>query len=145
MSFWFYLKRVLFFACAINTVLVLLVSAFADMIPSLTKGSFKLANVSFILLFSVLAGIVSLILYVKRLGLFPRIIIHYGLLTILIFLFMVVFGNFGGESGSRSSVIFLAFLLYTVIYAVLAIAISMINRSIAKRNNSQKEEYESQF
>lgn len=145
MSFWFYLKRVLFFACTINTVLVLLVSAFADMIPSLTKGSFKLANVSFILLFSVLAGIVSLILYVKRLGLFPRIIIHYGLLTILIFLFMVVFGNFGGESGSRSSVIFLAFLLYTVIYAVLAIAISMINRSIAKRNNSQKEEYESQF
>ena len=126
MTFWFYLKRVLFIACATNTLLVLLVTAFADMIPSLTKGSFKFANVSFILLFSVLAGIISLILYIKRISLFPRIMIHYGLLTILIFLFMVVFGNFAGEAGSRSSVIFLAFLLYTVIYAVFAIVMTLM-------------------
>ena len=145
MTFWYYLKKVIFIALAVNTVLILIVSAFADTIPSLTKGFFKLENVIFILLFSFIASAITLILYLKRIGLFLRILIHYGLLTVMIFLFVVVFGNFAGEAESRSSVIFLAFVIYTLLYVVFAIGISVVNRMITKKNAAKNDEYESQF
>ena len=138
-------KRVLFLTCAINTVLILAITAAANFTPSLQKVPFRFTNILFILLFSFVIGLISLVLYADRLSILIRLLIHYAALTLSLFLFVVLIGGFAGESGARSSVIFLAFIVYTVIYAVIAITVCAIRRKANKPKKDNDEHYESQF
>lgn len=138
-------KKVVFSTCAINTALILIITAFAGSVPSLQAGPFKLSTVLLILLFSFLAGVINLVFCLKKPGLFAKIAIHFVLLTLLIFLFMVIVGGFAGGSGSRSSVILFTLLIYTVIYAVIAAIAAAISKKSKKRRDETTKEYESQF
>ena len=145
MRFFNVLKRVAFSTCAINTLLILLITVFASVIPALQRVPFKLSTVLIVLLFSFLVSIINLILFAAKPGTFLRIVIHYFLTTLLVFLFTVIMGGFAGESTSRSSVLLLAMLIYTIVYVIIAATALIIHRIVSKNKNIITEEYESQF
>jgi predicted neutral ceramidase superfamily lipid hydrolase len=139
------IKRIVCSSCIINTVTILLITLLADSIPALKKTPFKLTTILLILAFSFTVGAINLILTAKRPGTFARIVIHYAALTLAIFLFAVIFGGFAGEASSRSSVVLLALVIYTVVYAITAIIVCAIRRKLCKSHTEETQTYESQF
>ena len=143
-----YIKSVLTWTCAAFTAIIIAITASANFITALKSIPFRFTNILAILAFSFAAALVSLVFHVERLGVFARIVIHYAALTVLLFLSVVVFGDFAGESASRSSAVFLLFLLYTFLYAATAVVVCAVLRRTKKtKKNEEKEpeEYVSQF
>lgn len=130
----------------INTLLVLIFSSASYFTPSLHSMSLRFSTVLMILLFSFLISAASLVLYVKRIGMFFRLLIHFALLCALLFIFVALIGNFAGESPSRSAVLFISFLVFAVVYAAIALLVCAVKKTFSKNKTKETAtEYESQF
>lgn len=135
------LKSIISQGCVIFSIITLIIYS-AGAIISNADRSF-IPDIKFIWLFfafSLLLAATNKILYIKKIKLIPRLLIHFAVCLALYFVSVVLCGGFA-KSGAQTLI---ALSFFVIIYIIFAIAAAIIiGRS--ERKKADKEEYVSQF
>lgn len=125
--------RVLRTGCICFTVLILLLLLLGGSITGF-QNAVTFSDLAVVLLFSFLLAPAHLLLGVRRLKLFLRIMIHYAA-SLAAFCFVFI-GIAAKLSGARS--ILTAIIFYTILYAVIMGFSLFMYFSVRKKDSSQK-------
>lgn len=145
------IEKILLQSCFYTVLITLLFFSFV------TLSDFADPKISFtyflvIFLFGMAIALAGMIFEYKKIHVFLRLIIHY---TVLLITFSVVFINLGNISVQSASAVFVAILLFTFLYIVIALMSWLIKKSVTKidskitannkKTSKKSEEYQPRF
>lgn len=144
-----FVRKILVSSCVICT----LISVFFYLVAAIVNGedetlldpAINLRQFLLILLFSLLVALANRLLSVQKLHLVLRILIHYATLLAA---FLVVFVAAGKLKISGAASLFLAIMIFTVLYALFFIAGYFLLRllgAIPKKKKDEPATYSSRF
>ncbi len=129
-------RRVVFPACMIYTLISLVFSAIASTGNPNFAPTFS--SLGLFLAFSVLIALCNMILRIQKWNLLLRLFLHYGSVMISIYL-LLFFAS--GQTGNTGAMMILG-VLFTVIYLLFAVIYATVRRATAKE---KPEKYKKQF
>lgn len=134
------LKHMLFTGCAINSALILLLSAAANLF---SIGGFapKFTTVLMVLIFSFAVSFANVLLKIDRITLVLRIIIHYAVLSAAFYVIFILWSGFS----SKALFSFFTMCAYTLFYIAVMFTVYGISRIRRRKKADKENNYESQF
>ncbi len=134
------LKHILFTGCAINSAMILLLTAAANLF-SIDGFAPKFTTVLMVLIFSFAVSFANTLMKFDRLSLILRIIIHYVAISAAFYVIFILWSGFA----SKALLSFLIMCSYTLVYIIVMFTVYGISH-MRKRKKAEKEnKYESQF
>ena len=137
----FILKRVLYPACALYTVLSASVLLFGQIIAD--KAALTMSSVILFFLMSVLIALSTNIFRVRNIGLFFRAAIHMVLCILSVIFSMVIMNFFGASYDLETGKLILA-VAFAIAYVIVMAPALLIYTHIKTKKESEKE-YTSMF
>ena len=144
-----FVRKILVSSCVICTLISIFfyfITAIVNADETLIDPAINLPQFLLILLFSLLVALANRLLSVKKLHILLRILIHYATLLAA---FLIVFVSAGKLKISGAASLFLAIVIFTVLYALFFVAgyflLRLFGAIPGKEKKGKNQEYTPRF
>ncbi len=144
-----HIKQHLFDACSICVIFTLALFAFNALMHKTGNFGVSFKQYAILLLFSVIIAYANDLFKLKNLAFFARLLLHFFVLAIAFYVVFLLAGMIRLESTAN---FFMAFLLYTIFYAVFFGIVLLIKKCFypkkedkKAKNTSEKKPYQNMF
>ena len=133
--------KILSRACIFFTVAILLLYTVGTLISDIEhKWIPSLKTVYIVFVFSVLFSCANQLLFQAKIPSVLRLLIHYGITTLIFYILFVVWGGYDAKASS----VLVILLAYTFLYAICALVFGII-RYVSGASKRDRAEYAQQF